>query len=241
MFAALFRPRLTILPADPGLAASPGSAPKLERAGSYSGTMNADARLPRVEVHPATVDRFDDLTAVLAARKPATAACWCLSYRVPGPEFRTLAGNERPARLRRFAEDGVPPGVIAYVDGVPAGWCSVSPRASHSRLAHSRTIPAVDELPVWSIVCLVIRPEFRRRGLAYQLLDGAAGYARSQGAPALKAYPADAAGERLSAAFAYTGTTELFEAAGFQRILPTASSTGGKTRWLMRLALNPPT
>ncbi|MBD8044934.1 GNAT family N-acetyltransferase [Arthrobacter sp. Sa2BUA2] len=209
--------------------------------------MNADARVPRepdgpkqwsFEVHPATVDRFDDLTAILSPQNPAAAACWCLSYRIPPQEFRALTGEERPARLRRYAEDGVPPGVIAYVDGEPAGWCSVSPRASHSRLAHSQTIPAVDDVPAWSVVCLVIRPEFRRRGMAHQLLGGAVSYARSQGAPVLEAYPIDPQGERISAAFAYTGTTELFEAAGFQRIVPTTSTSGGKMRWLMQLSLD---
>lgn len=72
-------------------------------------------------------------------------------------------GTERPARLRRFAEEGAPPGVVACVDGEPAGWRSVSPRSSHHRLARSLTIPAVDELPVWSIVCFVIR-RFRAGG-----------------------------------------------------------------------------
>jgi ribosomal protein S18 acetylase RimI-like enzyme len=80
-------------------------------------------------------------------------------------DFRELVGPERPARLRRFAEEGTPPGVIAYVDGEPAGWCSASPRSSHHRLQRSRTIPAVDDVPVWSIICIVIRPSFRRQGL----------------------------------------------------------------------------
>lgn len=144
-----------------------------------------------ITVHPATADRFEDLAVILAPQSSGSQACWCLSYRIPNQEFRTLAGARRPARLRRYAEEGTPPGVIAYVDGEPAGWCSVSPRASHHRLVHSRTIPAVDDQPVWSVVCFVVRPAFRRRGLARHLLDGAVGYARSQGVPVLEAYPAD--------------------------------------------------
>ena len=30
--------------------------------------------------------------------------------------------------MRRFVASGEVPGIIAYVDGVPAGWCSVSPK-----------------------------------------------------------------------------------------------------------------
>ncbi len=193
--------------------------------------------MPHIEVHPATVDRFDDVAAVLAPRDPDAPACWCLSLRLPNAELRELAGAERPARLRRYAEEGTPPGVVAYVDGEPAGWCSVSPRERHHRLTHSRTIPTVDDVPVWSIVCLVVRPGHRRQGLGSRLLEGAIAYARERGAPALEAYPIDPGGERVSSAFAYVGTTGLFEAVGFERVVQTSSRSGGKPRWLMRLPL----
>lgn len=193
-----------------------------------------------IEVRPATGDRFADVAAILAPGNPDTEACWCLSYRIPNAEFRALAGPERPARLRRYAEEGTPPGVVAYVDGDPAGWCSVSPRAGHHRLARSRTIPAVDEVPVWSVVCFVIRPGYRRRGIARHLLDGAVEYARNRGAPALEGYPIDPGDGRISSALAYVGTTGLFEAAGFERVLETSSKSGGRTRWLMRLVLSQP-
>ncbi|ROR65366.1 GNAT family N-acetyltransferase [Agrococcus jenensis] len=190
-----------------------------------------------IAVHPATADRFDDLAAILAPRNPDAPACWCLSYRVPGAEFNALAGADRPARLRRYAEEGTPPGVIAYVGGEPAGWCSVSPRSSHHRLTRSRTIPAVDDVPVWSIVCLVVRPGFRRQGLGHALLAGAVEFARSRRAPMLEAYPIESGDERISTALAYVGTTSLFEAAGFERVVKTSSKSGGRERWLMRLPL----
>ncbi|MBX3094929.1 MAG: GNAT family N-acetyltransferase [Cryobacterium sp.] len=190
-----------------------------------------------IEVHPATSDRFADVGLVLAPKNPDAPACWCLSYRISNQEQRTLAGRERPARLRRYAEEGTPPGVIAYVDGEPAGWCSVAPRASHHRLTHSRTIPTVDDAPVWSVICIVIRPAFRRQGLSRPLLEGAVDYARSQGAPVLEAYPIDPDGRRVSSAFAYVGTTALFESIGFERVIATESKSAGMTRWLMHRSL----
>lgn len=191
-----------------------------------------------VIVHPASADRFDDVALVLAPKNPDAPACWCLSYRFPNLEFSALRGNERHARLRSFAEEGQPPGVIAYVDGKVAGWCSVSPRSSHHRLNHSRTIPAVDGIPVWSIICIVVRPKFRRQGLARELVAGAIDYARSQAAPALEAYPIDPQGGRISSALAYVGTTELFESAGFERVVMTDSKSGKLPRWLMRMSLS---
>jgi GNAT superfamily N-acetyltransferase len=189
-----------------------------------------------IEVHPATTDRIGDLAAILAPTNPDSPGCWCLSYRVPNSEFSALRGPERPARLRRYAEEGTPPGVVAYVDGEPAGWCSVSPRASHHRLIRSRTIPTIDDTPVWSVICLMIRSGFRRQGLSQHLLKGAVDYARGRGAPMLEAYPVDSEGGRISSSLAYVGTTRLFESA-FTRVTETRSKSGGVKRWLMRLDL----
>jgi GNAT superfamily N-acetyltransferase len=86
-------------------------------------------------------------------------------------------------------------------------------------------------------VCFVVRPGYRRRGVARALLEGAIEYARSRGAVAIEGYPADTAGARISSAFAYVGTTSMFEGAGFHRVVETAARTGGKPRWVMRKQL----
>lgn len=202
--------------------------------GSGSGAVRSG-----VEVHPATADRFDDVAAVLGPKKPDAPVCWCLTYRIPNAENHVLRGPDRPARLRSYCEQHRAPGLVAYVDGEPAGWCSVSPRAGLSRLVGSRTIPTIDDVPVWSVVCFVIRSGFRGRGLTHALLAGAIEHARGHGAPALEGYPVDPGERRISSTLAYVGTTSLFESAGFQRVQPTASTSGGATRWLVRLPLEP--
>jgi GNAT superfamily N-acetyltransferase len=190
-----------------------------------------------IEVHPATGDRFADVAAVLAPKRTDAPVCWCLTYRIPNAENHTLRGADRPARLRGFCEQDPPPGLVGYVDGEPAGWCSVGPRAGLPRLARSRTIPRVDDTPVWSVVCFVVRSGHRGQGLTRALLDGAVHHAREHGAPALEGYPVDPGGRRISATLAYVGTTSLFEAAGFTRVQPTTSTSGGAPRWVVRLPL----
>ena len=105
------------------------------------------------------------------------------------------------------------------------------------RLVGSRTIPQVDDAPAWSIGCFVVRPGYRRRGLARALLRGAVDYARSQGAPVVEAYPIDPAGARVSSTFGFTGFTAMFEAAGFRRVILTDAHSAGLPRWLVRLDL----
>jgi GNAT superfamily N-acetyltransferase len=187
-----------------------------------------------IDVVPATADRFDDVAVLLAPRDPDAPSCWCLSMRLPNAENHALPARERPARLRRYAEEGLAPGVLAYVDGAPAGWCSVAPRASYHRLTHSRTIPTVDEVPVWSIVCFVVRPAFRRRGVTRALLRGAVEFAFANGAPAVEAYPVDTQGERIDGTLAYVGVASLFESEGFHHVQDTKATSARRPRVLMR-------
>jgi GNAT superfamily N-acetyltransferase len=104
---------------------------------------------------------------------------------------------------------------------------------------HSRTIPVIDDRDPWAIVCFVVTPKFRRRGLMRVLLAGAESHAREFGAEVLEAYPiaSDEPG-RVDSTAGYVGTTRLFEDAGFARITETASRSGGRLRWLMRKELS---
>ena len=190
-----------------------------------------------IEVFRATPDRFEDVAALLGPRREDAPACWCLYFRLTSAEFSALKGRERPDYLESLCARDDSPGMVAYLDGNPVGWCALGPRHEMGRLERSRTIPKVDDLPVWSVVCFVVRPGYRRRGVARTMLDGAIEYARSRGAIALEGYPVDTGGKRISATFAYVGTTTLFERAGFHRVVETAARSGGLPRWIMRLEL----
>src|ERR1700759_2837873 len=93
------------------------------------------------------------------------------------------------------AEPG--PGVLAYVDGEIAGWCSVAPKSSYRALVNSRTIPHIDDEDACWGLCFGIRPGFRRRGLMHELLEGEIGHARAMGATVLEGYPVDPGAGRI--------------------------------------------
>lgn len=193
-----------------------------------------------VEVHPATADRFDDVASLLAPKTPGAGACWCLPPRLASSELSALGTEGRPARMRELCGEDPPPGLLAYLDGEPVGWCAVGPRAGMGRLTRSRTIQQLDELPVWSVICFVVKAGYRRRGIASRLLEEAVAFAGSHGAPAIEGYPIDAAGTRVDTALAFVGTTALFEKAGFERMAETKATSAGRTRWIMRRDLQGP-
>ena len=93
----------------------------------------------------------------------------------------------------------------------------------------------VDDLPVWSIVCFLVRVGYRRRGVAAALLDGVVDFAQRSGAPGMEAYPIDPEGGRVDVGFGYVGFTPMFEKAGFRRVVETSANSAGRPRILMRL------
>jgi GNAT superfamily N-acetyltransferase len=187
-----------------------------------------------IEVHPATSDRFADVATMVGPKRPDANVCWCLSHRVDARTNRELVGPERAEYVRRLTERPVSPGVLAYDAGEVVGWAAVAPRAELP-FARSRKIPHVDDLPVWSVWCLRVRPGHRGRGIAHHLLRGAVDYARSQGAPAVEGYPVDNRGEQVDLTMAYVGTRKLFEDAGFTLAAATDAVSGGFPRVVMRL------
>jgi len=189
-----------------------------------------------VEVRPAT-GRWDDFVSLMVApTKEGGSGCVCMTYR-----NSSLDGPGRIAHMRALCATEPGPGVLAYVDGETAGWCSVAPKFTYRALVNSRTIPHVDDEDAWSVVCFVVRTGFRRRGLMHELLDGGVEHAHAMGATVLEGYPVESGGERVNQTAGYVGTVALFEAHGFSRVCETSGHSGRKPRWLMRRELTRPT
>lgn len=186
-----------------------------------------------IEVHPATLARWPDVEALLGG--DGDKGCWCQAWRGTDPA-RAALGMSRPEILRdQLASDIPPPGYIAYLDGAPVGWAGVSVRTTTPRLVASRTIPAVDDQPVWAIGCLRVQPGYRRRGITGALLAGVVEAARSAGAPGVEAYPIDPAGRRVDVGLAFVGIASTFDKAGFRRVMQTGAHSARLPRELVRL------
>ena len=156
-----------------------------------------------VQVLPAT-GRWDDFASFMVPRKPGGSGCVCMAYR-----NSSLDMPGRIAHMRTLCSSEPGPGVLAYVDGEPAGWCSVAPKTTYRALVNSRTIPHVQDQGAWSVVCFVVRPGFRRRGLMHELLAGAIAHSHALGAAVLEGYPVEPGIERVDQTSGYVGTVQL--------------------------------
>lgn len=185
----------------------------------------ATAATPPLVIRPLTPERWPDLEAVFGARGCSVARrCWCMYYRLSGGDaFGSMQGGEhaqsRKTQLQSLVEARRPPGLVGYraTDFAPVGWVSLGPRADFARLVRSPVMKAIDDRPVWSIVCFVVPSPLRGQGVARALLDGAVEYARLQGATVLEAYPVDRV-EPSNAESMWFGAKTMYDQAGFREV-----------------------
>ncbi|MBN9212943.1 MAG: GNAT family N-acetyltransferase [Microbacterium sp. 71-36] len=171
-----------------------------------------------IEILPATGDRFDDAeTALDSGDGPE---CQCQWWMLPNGPWKETSVAERTGLFRAELEGDLPPGLIAYVDGEPAGWVRVGPRTAQPRLARTRnvtgsTIEPLDDHDVWAVTCFVVRKAYRGGGLMRDLLDAAVDAARDGGARVVEGYPRDPTVAKMPVNDLYLGTVSIFEEAGF--------------------------
>ncbi|MCH9028511.1 MAG: GNAT family N-acetyltransferase [Bacteroidetes bacterium] len=139
-------------------------------------------------------------------------------------------GNKRAMKKIIFSDNI--PGIIAYAEGEPIGWCSAAQREDFPRLANSRVLKPVDEKPVWSVVCFFINRNYRKKGLSVALLNAVKKFVKSNGGKILEGYPIEPKKDKMPDAFAWTGLSAAFLKAGFKEV-----ARRSETRPIMRFYL----
>lgn len=153
--------------------------------------------------------RFFDGSAFSDNPKWASCYCQCFyeDHSVVKWSERT-AGQNRALACRRVEQRSMQ-GWLAYADGVPVGWCNAAPR----HLLHALDDePTPDAEAVGAIVCFLVEPSHRGRGVARRLLEAACGGLARQGSRIAEANPRRGTS---SAAENHFGPLGLYLSAGF--------------------------
>jgi GNAT superfamily N-acetyltransferase len=155
--------------------------------------------------------------------------------RLSRAQFARQKGEGNRKALKRLVDAGRTPGLLAYVNGQPVGWCSVAPREEFPRLETSRTLGRVDDRPVWSVVCFYVAKPWRRRGVTVGLLKAAVESAWRQGATIVEGYPVEPKTPDMPGVFAWPGLVGAFRQVGFTEVARRSA-----TRPIMRTAVRGP-
>lgn len=171
-----------------------------------------------------TEDAFTD--------NPNWSGCYCYFHHFTGTseewqEQSATANREAVKELIRADEFH---GLLAYLEDRPVGWCKAVIRAELPD--PDRVAPPVDKPyeQVGVVLCFLVSPDHRRRGIASQLLDAACHTLAQRGASVVEGYPlknADTSAEQ------YHGPLSLYEDAGFALVREEANGP----RTVMRKSL----
>lgn len=187
---------------------------------------------PSIIVKPLTSKRWHDLERLFGSTG-ACGGCWCMWWRMSHAEFERKKGDSNKRSFKRIVESGDSPGLIAYCERDPIGWCAVQPREAFPRLDRSRILQRIDDAPVWSIVCLFVAKQHRRSGVSRVLLEAAVKHARRHGAGIVEGYPIEPKKDTMPDPFVWTGLASSFRAAGFTEV-----ARRSPTRPIMRCKLD---
>lgn len=146
------------------------------------------------------------------------SGCWCLNHRLPIEE--EIEGEPARAAMKALIEKEEACGLLAYddEDPIPVGWVALDPKKALP--GHDCIEEGNKESKVWSLHCLSVRTDHKKRGVEKFLVQGAIDWLKEQRAKAVEAYPEP--GSQNHYPFktwnTFNGTQELFENYGFEKI-----------------------
>lgn len=130
----------------------------------------------------------------------AEKGCYCVWHHWTDTheyERSLMPENERPYRKRDYAKEliqnGILNGFAAFDDNQIVGFCNADTKDNYFRLSrenHPNSWKGVSENDkILSIVCFIVAPNMRRKGIAKVLLDAACRYAEENGYDYVEGYP----------------------------------------------------
>ena len=148
----------------------------------------------RIVVRELKPDLLSDYTAFFDkafSDFPDWAGCYCGFYDTPGNEWdaSAQAGPEHPTKRSQRIISGKACGLLAYLDNEPVGWCNAQPRRAFVNMRSYKVAITDPEEPVGSIMCFLVDPEHRGKGISTTLLLAACEMFRRTGLETAEGYP----------------------------------------------------
>jgi GNAT superfamily N-acetyltransferase len=141
------------------------------------------------------------------ADNPDWSDCYCYPYHFAD---RGKVENRRAASHQ--IEENRIQGFLAYDDGKPVGWCNAADRDNYPALYRLMRSDPDNLEKVGSIVCFVMAPSHRGKGVASRLLKAACGKFSEEGLEYAEAYPVK---KTSSAADNFPGPLSMYLENGF--------------------------
>jgi len=127
-----------------------------------------------VEIRALTKELKDDylylFDNMIHKENPDWSKCYCNDYHFLGNVETCTKENSRKMIIDRINKNEIQ-GYLVYKDEKPIGWCNVNNRLNYQRLLRDYELNQNEEHKICSIVCFLIHPDCRRKGITQKLLE----------------------------------------------------------------------
>jgi GNAT superfamily N-acetyltransferase len=176
-----------------------------------------------IKVRQLTIDLWPALEDLFGS-KGACNGCWCMYWRI-GSDYQKRSRDLNKKDFREIVKKGPPPGLIAFIDNLPVGWCQLTTKNFLPWLEENYSSNNYNISDIWCISCFYVRSRYRKMGVTSALIDHAIKFAKRSKAKLIEAYPRNSVSS-------YTGYPSTFRKAGFK-----VTGHGKYDRTVMRLYL----
>ncbi|MFC2129177.1 GNAT family N-acetyltransferase [Bacteroidota bacterium] len=124
---------------------------------------------------------FDNM---VFSENPDWSKCYCYSYHFTGTSEQWNKESNRSAVVELIKEDKMR-GYLAFDDDKVVGWCNVNDKKNYQALP----VKHDSRSNIASIVCFIVSPLYRRKGIAQQILKQVCTDYTLKGYESIEAYP----------------------------------------------------
>ena len=143
---------------------------------------------------------------------PNWAICYCQFYHFAGSRRKWSKRTKEQNRDSSITliNSGKMRGFLAYENGVPVGWCNANSKEKYSFIPFAEDFDT--QIKLASIVCFLIDPSYRKKGIARMLLQEVCQYYKKKEYDYIESYPVKG---NKSDAHNYHGPYRLYLSEGF--------------------------
>ncbi|MFW9971186.1 MAG: GNAT family N-acetyltransferase [Candidatus Odinarchaeota archaeon] len=166
-------------------------------------------------IKPLTPDLIDDFLfyfdSIAFSDNPDWSTCYCHFYHFEGKteQFFKRTAKENRQSSKDLILSGKMKGLIAFYEDKPIGWCNINSKENFAKIPYKEE----SDDKIASLICFIIAPLYRKKGIARKLLRYACSSFKDQGYDLIEVYPRK--GKDLSDAHSYRGPFSLYSSEGF--------------------------
>lgn len=189
-------------------------------------TLCYNERMTKYSVVSLDGSRWNQFAELVERNNGIYGGCWCIGYH---PECGQKGISHRAVKEERVRSGRAHHALVVDEEGAAQGWCQWGDVEELSNIKHKRAYDkAPPPLPDWRITCIFVDKKHRGQDLARMALEGALKQIAEQGGGLVEAISEVTAGRKAQGRFLFSGTVELLEDYGFERVRQV-----GKHAWIV--------